>query len=295
MTSSASLHKPLQTILIMIAITLCPLPRLHAQQTIPLYPDTIPNSKPSAAVPQLICYPAKPEIANKTAMVICPGGGYGVLVMDREGIQIADALNKVGVTCFVLKYRLPNTTTMIDPSIGPLQDAQQAIKTIRENAAKWNIDPRKIGIMGFSAGGHLASTAGTHFQTGYIKNEAHTSLRPDFMILIYPVISMLDSLTHPGSKKNLLGPNPPDSTTHKFSNECQVTGETPPTFLMHASDDELVKVSNTIAFYNALLNNAVPAGMHIFAQGRHGFLQEPAKSNYLSYCIAWLRENRWLN
>lgn len=279
----------------------------NAQQVLPLY-KTIPNSKPAPnkeytdqggnvfkiSVPQLIAYPAPANIANKTAVIICPGGGYSGVVLDREGKQTAIALNKVGITCFVLKYRLPDTATMIDPSIGPIQDAQQALKTVRENAAKWNVDPQRIGVMGFSAGGHLASTLGTHFNTAYIENKEHTSLRPDFMMLIYPVISFSDSIGHSDSKHKLLGHHPFEDKVREFSNELHVTPQTPPTFLMHASDDEIVSVKNTLAFYNALLKNNAPAGMHIFAKGHHGFLIEPAKSTFLNYCIAWLRENGWI-
>ena len=180
--------------------------------------------------PELTVYLPPADKATGSAVIICPGGGYQVIGMLREGHRIAKAFNDLGVAAFVLKYRLPDDNIMTDKSIGPLQDAQKAIMTVRERAGEWNIDPFKIGIMGFSAGGHLASTAGTHFDISFIENKNMTSLRPDFMILIYPVISLTDSLMHRGSRTNLLGKIPDPDKIRFFSGQYNVTRSTPPAF-----------------------------------------------------------------
>ena len=189
---------------------------IQAQQIINLYTNGIPNSKPSGiketfgggmyrgtSTPTLEAYFPEKEKASGAAVIICPGGSYTVIVYQGEGVSTAKELAKNGIAAFVLKYRLPDDSTMLNKNIGPLQDAQQAIKTVRENAAKWGIDSNKIGIMGFSAGGHLASTAATHFTEALIENNNKTSLRPDFQILVYPVITMQDDLTHKDSKRKL--------------------------------------------------------------------------------------------
>lgn len=213
---------------------------LSAQQIIRLYNQEIPNSKTSDiqesgdGVFANVTHPTleyfKPEIENQqgTAVIIIPGGGYGVVVYDGEGVSTAKALAKKGIASFVLKYRLPSDATMQGKKIGPIQDAQQAIKTVRENAEKWGIDKNKVGVMGFSAGGHLATTAATHYQNSYIENTEGINLRPDFQILVYPVISMTDSLTHYGSRDNLLGKNPSKEDIQLFSNETQINKNTPP-------------------------------------------------------------------
>jgi len=280
-----------------------------AQQTIPLYNGAIPNSIPTPnkessntqdfniniTEPTLGIYLPAKETANGTAVIICPGGGYHGLVMKREGWDVAENMNKLGVAAFVLKYRLPSDVSMKDKSIGPLQDAQRAIQIVRERASEWNIDPHKIGIMGFSAGGHLASTAETHFSKYYIDNPKQTNLRPDFAILVYPVISFQDSLTHKGSRDALIGKNPSIENIKLFSNELQVSPQTPPTFLIQAEDDKTVSVKNSIAFFLALLQNQVPAGLHIFPTGGHGFPLEPARSDWFGYCTSWMKEIGWLN
>lgn len=279
-----------------------------AQQTIPLYQGAIPNSIETpnkeyangtpiyfnVTQPSLGIYLPQPEIANGTAIIICPGGGYEGLWMKREGWDVAEKLNKLGVAAFVLKYRLPSDLTMKDKSIGPLQDAQRAIQIVRQRASEWKIDPNKIGIMGFSAGGHLASSAETHFNKSYIENSDGINLRPDFAILVYPVISFGDSLTHYGSRNALIGKNPSGEIIKLFSNELQVTPQTPPTFLIQAEDDKIVSVKNSIVFFEALLKNKVAAGLHIFPKGDHGFGLEPSHSNWFSYCALWLQENGWL-
>ena len=252
-----------------------------------LYPNGVPNAKinldyaekadtaadgkiriSKVIKPQLIAYyPAKP---NGTSVIICPGGGYSILSISHEGYKIAQKLNELGVTAFVLKYRLPSDMVMDNKSIGPLQDAQQAVKMVRENAASFKVNPTKIGVMGFSAGGHLASTLGTHFSNSLIKNKNNMSLRPDFMILIYPVISF-GEFAHKGSKNNLIGLNPIDEQVKLYSNELQVSAETPPTFLVHANDDKSVPSENSLDFAKKLKQAGVKCELHLYPAGGHGF------------------------
>ena len=246
--------------------------------------------------PTLTAYLPPADKANGTAVVICPGGGYSIVAIDHEGFKVAEKFNQMGIAAFVLKYRIPDKKNQTDPSIAPLQDAQQAILTVRTNAKKWNIDPARIGIMGFSAGGHLASTAGTHFERSLIDNPDHVSIRPDFMILIYPVISADIAITHSGSFKNLLGPNASAEQLKLYSNEKRVTAKTPPAFLVHASDDGGVSPNNSIVFYQALLKNKIPAELHIYQNGGHGFGMHNAttKDEWMERCKNWLDKNGWL-
>ena len=281
--------------------------QLNAQQTIPLYSGEIPNATNyvmkeikmenpdgtlmgyrSISQPNLAVYLPDPAKATGTAVIICPGGGYGMESYRLEGTIIAASFVRKGVAAFILEYRLPSDSIMKDKSIGPLQDAQQAIKTVRERAKEWNIDAAKIGIMGFSAGGHLASTAGTHFGHSYIPNESNTSLRPDFMILIYPVISMTDELTHRGSRQNLLGANPTADQIILFSNELQVNENTPPTWLTHTGDDTVVPVDNSIRFYQALIRNKVSAEMHLYPSGNHGFVLKLPTDEWMAPLFGWM-------
>lgn len=284
----------------------------HAQQVMPLYTDSIPNSRPTndeetttnngvliiskVSRPTLTMYLPPKQTATGTAVIICPGGGYQVLAAKHEGSDEAQEFVKQGIAAFVLKYRIPDDATMPGKEIGPLQDAQQAIKTVREHASGWNINPKQIGIMGFSAGGHLASTAGTHYTKAFIANPNNTSLRPDFMILIYPVISFQDSLAHMGSRENLIGKNASKEKVDLYSNERQVTGDTPPAFLLHATDDDVVKVENSIAFYEALVQHKVPAELHIYQSGGHGFgMNLPKrKDQWMETCLSWMTLNGWL-
>jgi acetyl esterase/lipase len=275
-----------------------------AQQEIPLYKGAIPNSKdvPNEEVkrpgdivsnvsqPTLSVFLPPKEKANGTAVIICPGGGYGVLVIKREGYDVAKAFTDRGITAFVLKYRLPSEKTMTDKSIGPLQDAQQAIKTVRERAAEWQIDPQKIGIMGFSAGGHLASTVGTHYEKALIENPAQVTLRPNFMILVYPVISMGEKMGHAGSRANLLGQAASADQIALYSNETHVTPTTPPTFLTHAGDDKVVPVSNSLVFYEALQQKGVLTDLHVYAQGGHGYGKTPVFDEWFGRCLHWLKQ-----
>lgn len=281
-----------------------------AQETIPLYKNGIPNAKEVADLekynkdssvvslvshPTLSIYlPPKNKVTGP-AVIICPGGGYHALVIQREGYDMARLLNQQGIAAFVLKYRLPDNRIMINKSIGPLQDAQQAIKLVRENAEKWHINPSEIGIMGFSAGGHLASTAGTHFDHSYIENREKTSLRPDFMILVYPVISMTDEIGHRGSRNNLLGNAPSEEGIRKFSNEMQVSAATPPAFIVQAGDDSVVLVENSIRFYEALHQYGISAALHIYQKGGHGFLKFPPRETWMKDLIYWLGTNNFLS
>lgn len=241
--------------------------------------------------PTLAIYLPEPAKATGAAVVICPGGAYWMEAYRQEGTIIAETFLKKGIAAFILKYRLPSDSIMKDKSIGPLQDAQQAIKTVREWAKVWNIDPAKIGIMGFSAGGHLASTAGTHFDQSYIPNEKNTSLRPDFMILIYPVISMTDELTHCGSRKNLLGSDPSTDQIKRFSNELQVSEKTPPTWLTQTGDDTVVPVDNSIRFYQALIRNKVPVEMHLYPYGNHGFVLNLSADKWMKPLFEWMEKS----
>jgi acetyl esterase/lipase len=280
-----------------------------AQTTFDLY-KTIPNSKPSAneektevhdgivivskiTQPTLSVFLPEKGKANGTAVIVVPGGGYWINASGHEGVDVAKKLNEFGVTAFVLKYRIPNDATMENKEIGPLQDAQQAIKIVRQRASEWNLQPNRIGILGFSAGGHLASTAGTHFQQSYIPNEEKISLRPDFMILIYPVISFQTSIGHLGSRDQLIGKNPSKEKIDLYSNELQITKETPPTFLVHATDDDVVKVENSLLFYEGLIKQHIPAEMHIYQKGGHGFglVNKTTADLWMESCKNWMHSN----
>jgi acetyl esterase/lipase len=285
---------------------------LSAQEKIiNLWPDKIPgaikkpsykeegnytNGKPMRASkvtdPTLAVYPAATDKATGTAIIICPGGGYAGLAMDHEGYQVAEWFNSFGVAAFVLKYRLPSDSIMQDKTIGPLQDAQEAIRLVRRQAKQWGIDPHKIGIIGFSAGGHLASTASTHFKDKVYESADTTSARPDFSILIYPVISMESTITHGGSRVNLLGRSPSPELITKFSNDQQVTSDTPPAFLVHATDDGAVPVMNSINYLLALRKNKVSGELHIYEKGGHGFglgRTKGTESTWPEACKYWLK------
>lgn len=239
----------------------------------PLWPDGAPGARgdhPTNDCPAITVY-SPPEAENSgAAVVICPGGGYGHLALNHEGAAIAGWLNDIGVTGVVLEYRMQRGGYS-HPI--PLLDAQRAMRTVRSRAEKLLLDPKRIGIMGFSAGGHLASTAGTHFDMGD-RDAAdpieRISCRPDFMILCYPVIALGESYTHRGSQKNLIGKNPAAELVESLSNEKQVTKDTPPTFLFHTDADKSVPAENSVVFYQALRNAGVPAELHIYRNGRHG-------------------------
>jgi acetyl esterase/lipase len=213
-------------------------------------------------VPQIEVFLPNKKSANGQAVIICPGGGYARLSYDWEGSDIAKLLNTHGIAAFVLKYRLPDSLSSSAPDQVPLMDAKQAIRIVRARAQEWNIKPNHVGIMGFSAGGHLAATLSTHFDQ---------DTRPDFSILVYPVISMDKSIAHIGSRNNLIGMQPTAALIKMYSNEFNVTPTTPPTFIIHATDDTSVPVENSLLYYQALKNNKVAAEMHLFPTGGHGF------------------------
>ncbi|MDR0394463.1 MAG: alpha/beta hydrolase [Tannerella sp.] len=213
----------------------------------------------NVSVPELEIYLSEKSKATGMAVIVCPGGGYAGLAYDHEGLMVARWLNKEGIAAFILKYRMPNGHKEV-----PLDDAQQAIRHVREQAGAYGVNPSKIGICGFSAGGHLASTASTHFTT------AGTSARPDFSILFYPVITMTER-THGGSRHNLLGENPSKADLHRFSNEKQVNVNTPPAIILLSDDDKVVLPENSLSYYKALKQNDIPATMYIFPTGGHGW------------------------
>jgi acetyl esterase/lipase len=294
-------------------------------QIIPLYPGGIPkgplepgedpNAYTGKDIPTLEVFASNPEVfiptlevfmpqrhtSNRSAIIIFPGGSYGGLAYQEEGSNIGALFAKQGITAFVVKYRLPIGYRLPDsqfPLSGnrylvPLQDAQQAIKRVRMNAVAWHLDTHKIGVIGFSAGGHLASSLGTHFHQAYIPNKENTNLRPDFMILIYPVISMKDELTEFLTRFFLLGDNQSPERISFFSNEGQVTTDTPPTLLMAAGDDELVKVDNSIVFYQALSKHWVPAEMHLYPRGGHGFVLRLPPEEWMRPILLWMKKNGW--
>lgn len=280
-----------------------------AQQTFPLYEGPIPGAKNTAdeestnaqghvskiSRPTITVFRSATAKANGPAVIIFPGGGYWINAIQHEGFDVAKRFNEAGVTAFVVKYRIPNDQTMINRETGPLQDAQQAIHLVRQRAKEWNIDPNQIGIMGFSAGGHLASTAGTHYQKPVNAALKGANLRPDFMILIYPVISFVEGVGHMGSREQLIGKTPSKEKISEYSNELQVTKETPPTFLVHASDDDAVLSENSILFYQSLLQNKVPAELHIYQKGGHGFgMNNPTtRDSWMERCINWMKSSGW--
>ncbi len=286
-----------------------------SQTEIPLYDDQIPNSKKTENFeyteknadgklrvhnitrPTLTIFEAPKEKANGTSVIICPGGGYSIVAISHEGYDVAKRFNEMGVTAFVLKYRIPKDSTMEDKSIGPLQDAQRAMQYVREHAKKWHLNKHKIGLLGFSAGGHLASTEATHFSNPVIGNKKKTSLRPDYLILVYPVISFTDSLMHQGSRDNLVGKNASPEKIKLYSNELQVNKETPPTFLIHAKDDGGVKFQNSVEFNEALKRNGVKTELYLFEKGGHGFgLNNPASNvKWMDLVQEWMGTMGFLN
>ena len=263
-----------------------------------LWPDGAPGTKGTedADKPGLWIYPAPEDKRTGAGIVVCPGGGYGGLAVDTEGHQIAKFLKRKGISAFVLRYRLGRRY----PHPTPMQDVQRAIRSVRKNAGKWDVDPQRIGVMGFSAGGHLASTAATHFDSGNKKSSDpidQVSCRPDFAILCYPVITMTQDFGHKGSARNLLGDNPDPKLLKLMSNELQVTEETPPTFLFHTSDDKVVPPMNSVSFYQALNQAGVPAEMHIYRHGRHGVSLAPgypALSGWPDLLMSWLKSSGFL-
>ena len=284
---------------------------LHAQdEIIRLWPDKVPNRIETdeteqwdttdiirisrVQYPEMAVYLPEKSKQSGLGVLVFPGGGYHILAYDWEGTEIAKWLNSQGIAAFVVNYRLPVSKSLERPHEVPLMDAQRAIRLVRGMHGKWGVDPEKIGVIGFSAGGHLASCLGTLYdmQTSPGDDEwDELSARPDFMALIYPVITFVGPAVHKGSKSALLGKDPDDSLIRQFSTELQVTDRTPPTFLVHASDDMGVKAENSTLFYNALLQEGVPAALHIYPRGGHGF--SLAKTD--PYLHNWTLDfSRWL-
>jgi len=287
---------------------------VKAQEVIPLYAGDIPGAKPTpstyaertevrsngtlsitkVSVPTMTVFVAPKETATGTAVIICPGGGYGALAFSHEGTDVAKRFNAIGITAFVLKYRLPSDEIMIDKTYGPLQDAQQAIYLVKKNAKKYGIKANKVGIMGFSAGGHFASTLVAHYNDLKIANPEKISLRPSFAALIYPVISFEESV-HTGTMKNLLGPNPADSLKHYFSANKNVNKKTPPVFFVHAKDDKTVPYTNSVLMSEALKANKVDTDIYLYENGGHGFglINKTSDVDWFNLLSNWLKKEKF--
>jgi acetyl esterase/lipase len=272
--------------LLLVGVISCP----GQNQILPLWEGDPPNYRETGEVtiwdtsdivrvrlvqkPDIAAFLPSKKNATGEAVVVCPGGGYGILAYDWEGSDIARWLNSHGIAAFVLKYRLPGSKSNIVPHKSPLMDAQRAMRLVRAHAEEWNIDPAKIGIMGFSAGGHLASTLSTHYDGGDPSSAdpvEQQSCRPDFSVLVYPVISFTGEFSHSGSRRSLLGEDADPELVRYYSNELQVNEDTPPAILIHSDDDTGVPVENSIAYYEALRANKVSSELHIYPYGGHGY------------------------
>jgi acetyl esterase/lipase len=276
-----------------------------AQQELPLYAGEIPNSiaapdeeatrdpnepylfRLNVSRPTITVYQPRSRDAKRAAVIILPGGTYRGVSIVKEGHDVARAFNELGVTALVLKYRTPSERHMVDKTRGPLQDAQQALRVVRDRADEWRIDRNRIGIVGFSAGGHLAATAATQFD--------QPVLRPDFLILVYPVISFTDELANKGSREQLLGAKPAPDLIKRYSNELNVTAHTPPTFLVHAADDASVPVGNSMRFAEALHAHHVAVELIVYPSGGHGFGLNNAttRDRWIDRCAQWLESQGW--
>lgn len=257
-----------------------------------LWPHGLPGDEQGdVEVSKIFIHLPEEDINTGVGVVVCPGGGYGHLAMGHEGDDVAAWLNKHGIAAFVLKYRI--APDFKHPA--PMQDVQRAIRMVRYHAERFSVNPDKVGVLGFSAGGHLASTAATHFDAGDPDSPFsidQKSSRPDFAVLIYPVITLDGPYAHKGSRRNLLGENPDPVLVEQLSNHKQVTAETPPTFLVHTYNDTGVPPENSILFYMSLRENKVPAEMHLYETGKHGFGLAPddsTLSTWPDHCIAWLK------
>ncbi|WP_200975595.1 alpha/beta hydrolase [Echinicola sp. 20G] len=288
------------------ALLALPLFSSAQQETFPLYPKGAPHTKmlldkdqignggrvEKVAIPQIIIYKPQKDNNNGKAILICPGGGYGILAIQHEGHQIARWYSERGYTAGVLKYRLPQEDLVTESWNVPLMDAEEGIRFMRKNANKWHFDKNKVGILGFSAGGHLASSVSVHNHPAEGKNP---SSKPDFSILIYPVISMDTTITHQGSRHNLLGDKLHTDLETYFSNETQVDENTPPAFLAHAWDDKGVVAENSIRYSKALHEHGVKTELHLFERGGHGFGAGNSKdhgnaSKWLELSDAWIQD-----
>ena len=292
----------------LLLLLICYAMNVSAQKIIPLYEGKIPNARetedqesaetrPDGTViiskisrPTLSIYRPEKGKANGTAVLICPGGGYWIVAAKHEGYDVAEKFAANGITAFVLKYRIPSDETMTDRTTGPLQDAQTAMNYIHAHAGEYGIRRNRIGIMGFSAGGHLAASVGTHYKKPVLPGLKPASVKPDFMILVYPVISFSDSIGHLGSREQLLGKTPSKEQVEAYSNEQLVDASTPPTFLVHAKDDTGVKVENSIDFYEALKKHGVPADIYLYEKGGHGFgMNNPTSDvKWMDLVLEWM-------
>lgn len=305
-------YNKMKKFLLVIWLYVLTLSCLTAQDTIiPLWPKTAPDQLENGEkesdktenirwvrnvqYPVIEVYLPSPPNATGKAILIFPGGGYGGLAYDWEGTDFAKAFNSKGIAGIVVKYRLPISKSIIkNRHEVPLQDAQRAMRLVRSMAKTWSINPNKVGIMGFSAGGHLASSLGVHYnEEVYEKQDAADEMdaRPDFMALIYPVITLDGAHTHMGSRNALLGDNQQESVVNRFSNEKHVNPKTPPTFLLHATDDQAVIVENSLLFFKALKEHDVPVTMHITPTGGHGFglaLEHPILKEWMNWFFDWL-------
>ncbi len=283
--------------LILLMPSLCKAEPLAPLQTILLWPNGAPGAigELPEDKPTLTIYPVSRGSSNKCGVVVCPGGGYGGHAMSHEGHEIAGWFNSFGVTAFVLKYRLGKRY----PHPVPIQDLQRAIRYVRAHAKDFHVEKNRIGVIGFSAGGHLASTAATHFDAGNAKAADlldRESCKPDFAILCYPVITMNLNYTHKGSRNNLLGQNPDPKLVKLLSNELQVTSQTAPTFLFHTLEDQAVPVMNSVLYYEAMIKHGVKGELHLFQTGRHGVglaKKIPATSSWTTLVENWLNANGW--
>ena len=258
---------------------------------------TIVKKDQKIHTPQLWYYPTPYPKKEVPAVLIIPGGGYKNLAFEHEGIKVAEWLNKIGISAFVLRYRTPHWESKLCKTKVALLDAQRALQMITENVKKWNIDNSKIGIIGFSAGGHLAATLSNHFDFNNLEKSTNKkSYRPSFCILVYPVISMTDKLTHMGSKYSFMGKSPRDEEVHFFSNELQISAEkTPPTLLIHAIDDAVVIPENSILYHETLQENKIPTRLHLMDKGGHGFGIKNAAAptnSWLNVTKEWLKDQK---
>lgn len=282
------MRKIVALILANLAVLLC-----FSQEKINLYPDgQIPFAKEDTEVPTVTVFRPSKNTAKGTAVVVCSGGGYGGRANTVEGIPACKKLNEAGITAFLVDYRVPNDKKMDHKEWVPLTDAQRAIQYVRENARLYKIDANRIGIMGFSAGGHLVSTVGTQFTGTKLQNLKGTSLRPDFMILVYPVISFADSLAHLGSRKNLIGPDITPGNIRKYSSELNVTEQTPPTYITSGMDDKVVDVKNCLYLSAALRQKGVPVELFLYEKGKHGYgvFNKEAQLQWIDDCISWIKK-----
>lgn len=307
------MKKNLRTLLT-AGLSVLALTAMAQNEVVPLWPEgKVPHAIPNASVveksettngimrisgvtvPTMTAYIPAKDKATGAAVMICPGGGYAILAAEHEGSELAEWFKERGIAAFVLKYRLPNAKAMTNQHEVPLMDAMQGMKLIRQNAGKWNIDANKVGVMGFSAGGHLAATLSTHFNKGAGASEA---AKPNFSILLYPVISFQPSISHGGSRDNLLGAAKSDELIRYYSNELQVDASTPPAFLVHAEDDKGVPVENSIEYYLALKKNNIPVEMHLYPTGGHGFsMRTNGKGSVANWPVAmegWLQAMGWM-